>query len=91
MVKAHGDTKATMWAGIWSNVVNLVLNTPLAATKSPGAVVTNFYRLRLPQTNSAILFEILNPVGDVDLVMRRDALPSAGDRAPGPNARCRHR
>jgi putative MATE family efflux protein len=27
IVKAHGDTKATMWAGIWSNVVNVVLNT----------------------------------------------------------------
>jgi hypothetical protein len=59
-----------------TNVVNLVLNTPFAATKSPGAVVTNFYRLRLPDTNSAILFEVLNPTGDVDLIMRRDALPS---------------
>lgn len=27
IVKAHGDTKATMWAGIGSNVVNVVLNT----------------------------------------------------------------
>lgn len=27
VVKAHGDTRSTMWAGIWSNVVNLVLNT----------------------------------------------------------------
>lgn len=27
IVKAHGDTKATMWAGIWSNVVNVLLNT----------------------------------------------------------------
>lgn len=27
LVKAHHDTKATMIAGIWSNVVNLVLNT----------------------------------------------------------------
>jgi Na+-driven multidrug efflux pump len=27
IVKAHGDTKATMWAGIWSNVINVVLNT----------------------------------------------------------------
>jgi putative MATE family efflux protein len=27
IVKAHGDTKATMWAGILSNVVNVVLNT----------------------------------------------------------------
>jgi putative MATE family efflux protein len=27
VVKAHGDTKATMWAGIWSNVINVVLNT----------------------------------------------------------------
>jgi Na+-driven multidrug efflux pump len=27
MVKAHQDTKATMWAGIWSNVINLILNT----------------------------------------------------------------
>ncbi len=27
IVKAHGDTRATMWAGIWSNVVNVVLNT----------------------------------------------------------------
>lgn len=27
VVKAHGDTRATMWAGIWSNVINVVLNT----------------------------------------------------------------
>jgi Na+-driven multidrug efflux pump len=27
IVKAHGDTKATMWAGIWSNVINVVFNT----------------------------------------------------------------
>ena len=27
MVKAHQDTKATMWAGICSNIINLVLNT----------------------------------------------------------------
>jgi putative MATE family efflux protein len=27
IVKAHGDTKATMWAGIWSNIINVVLNT----------------------------------------------------------------
>ena len=27
IVKAYGDTRATMWAGIWSNVINVVLNT----------------------------------------------------------------
>ena len=27
LVKAHHDTRATMWAGIWSNVLNLGLNT----------------------------------------------------------------
>lgn len=27
IVKAHGDTRATMWAGIWSNLLNLALNT----------------------------------------------------------------
>ena len=27
VVKAHGDTRATMWAGIWSNVLNVVFNT----------------------------------------------------------------
>jgi MATE family, multidrug efflux pump len=27
IVKAHGDTRATMWAGIWSNVINVILNT----------------------------------------------------------------
>ena len=27
VVKAHQDTHSTMWAGIWSNVANLVLNT----------------------------------------------------------------
>ena len=27
VVKAHGDTRATMWAGIWSNVINVGLNT----------------------------------------------------------------
>ena len=27
IVKAHGDTRSTMWAGIWSNVINVVLNT----------------------------------------------------------------
>ncbi len=27
IVKAHHDTRSTMWAGIWSNVINLVLNT----------------------------------------------------------------
>ncbi|MEE9292681.1 MAG: MATE family efflux transporter [Acidobacteriota bacterium] len=27
IIKAHHDTRSTMWAGIWSNVINLVLNT----------------------------------------------------------------
>jgi Na+-driven multidrug efflux pump len=27
LVKAHQDTRTTMWAGIWSNVINLTLNT----------------------------------------------------------------
>jgi Na+-driven multidrug efflux pump len=27
VVKAHQDTRSTMWAGIWSNVINVVLNT----------------------------------------------------------------
>lgn len=27
IVKAHGDTRTTMWAGIWSNLINVVLNT----------------------------------------------------------------
>ena len=27
LVKAHHDTRSTMWAGIWSNVINVALNT----------------------------------------------------------------
>jgi Na+-driven multidrug efflux pump len=27
LVKAHHDTRATMWAGIWSNLINVGLNT----------------------------------------------------------------
>ena len=27
LVKAHQDTRTTMWAGIWSNVINVTLNT----------------------------------------------------------------
>jgi Na+-driven multidrug efflux pump len=27
IVKAHHDTRSTMWAGIWSNAINVVLNT----------------------------------------------------------------
>lgn len=27
IVKAHQDTRSTMWAGIWSNVINVTLNT----------------------------------------------------------------
>lgn len=27
IIKAHHDTRSTMWAGIWSNVINIVLNT----------------------------------------------------------------
>ncbi len=27
VVKAHHDTRSTMWAGIWSNMINVVLNT----------------------------------------------------------------
>src|SRR5262245_62153665 len=27
IVKAHHDTRATMWAGIWSNMINVILNT----------------------------------------------------------------
>ena len=59
-----------------TNVVDLVLDTPQPAVATPGAAVTNFYRLRLTNAVSAILFEINNPSGNVDLVMRRDALPS---------------
>ncbi|MCZ6777731.1 MAG: MATE family efflux transporter [Acidobacteria bacterium] len=27
IVKAHQDTRSTMWAGIWSNLINVILNT----------------------------------------------------------------
>ena len=27
IVKAHNDTRSTMWAGIWSNLINVALNT----------------------------------------------------------------
>ncbi len=27
VVKAHHDTRSTMWAGIWSNLINVILNT----------------------------------------------------------------
>ncbi|NIL99693.1 MAG: hypothetical protein GTN89_01755, partial [Acidobacteria bacterium] len=27
LVKAHQDTRSTMWAGIWTNVINVGLNT----------------------------------------------------------------
>ena len=27
IVKAHHDTRSTMWAGIWSNMINVILNT----------------------------------------------------------------
>src|SRR5207245_2795872 len=27
IVKAHHDTRSTMWAGIWSNMINVGLNT----------------------------------------------------------------
>jgi Na+-driven multidrug efflux pump len=27
IIKAHQDTRATMWAGIWSNLINVTLNT----------------------------------------------------------------
>ena len=27
LVKAHQDTRTTMWAGIWSNIINVALNT----------------------------------------------------------------
>jgi Na+-driven multidrug efflux pump len=27
LVKAHHDTRSTMWAGIWSNLINVALNT----------------------------------------------------------------
>jgi len=27
LVKAHQDTRSTMWAGIWTNLINLALNT----------------------------------------------------------------
>jgi Na+-driven multidrug efflux pump len=27
LVKAHQDTRSTMWAGIWTNIINLCLNT----------------------------------------------------------------
>ena len=27
VVKAHHDTRSTMWAGIWSNMINVILNT----------------------------------------------------------------
>jgi Na+-driven multidrug efflux pump len=27
LIKAHQDTRSTMWAGIWSNLINLALNT----------------------------------------------------------------
>jgi hypothetical protein len=57
-------------------VTDIVPDQPLAISVTPGAVVTNFYRLRVTEAYVAALWETINQTGDADLLIGRGYPPS---------------
>ena len=63
----------------WNTLTNVVTVTPTNAVPfrlEPGKALNYFYRYQSDVTNAALLFELLSINGDVDLLVRRDDLPS---------------
>ena len=62
-----------------TNALDLIPGTSTNATVKGGADITNFFRLTVTDTNTSdLLFSLYNLSGDVDLVVRKDALPTVG-------------
>jgi subtilisin-like proprotein convertase family protein len=58
------------------NIYTLTPNVPVQTMTPPTVELTNFYRLVITQANPSALFELYNLSGNVDLLVRRGALPS---------------
>jgi subtilisin-like proprotein convertase family protein len=57
-------------------VTEIFADTPVNLVVTPGAVVTNFYRLHIAAGGGAALWELYNLAGDADLLLARDYPPS---------------
>jgi hypothetical protein len=59
-------------------ITDLLRNVATNAVAGPGAALTNFFRFTVTPTDGAALFEVYNVSGNVDLLLRRGAVPSVG-------------
>ena len=77
LVKAHQDTRSTMWAGIWSNIVNVALNTlflfvfhwgifGIALSTVLGRIAGLLYALRKASEHEARRKQTAGPDGPLD-------------------------
>lgn len=57
-------------------ITNLVSTEGLPSSQPAGVSLTNFFRFTIDGDEDAVLFEVYGLADDVDLVVRRDALPS---------------
>lgn len=73
IVKAHQDTRSTMWAGIWSNIINVILNTVFTFVFHWGV-------------GGIALSTILGRFGGLIYAMRRASSHEAARRARGEDA-----
>ncbi len=59
-----------------TNIITLVSGVPQNGVTRAGALLTNFYKLTINQSNPSVLFELVNLTGNVDMLIRRGNLPS---------------
>ncbi len=57
-------------------IIPLANGVAYGGTQPAGVSLTNFYRFTISETNRAALFEIYGADQDIDLLVRRDLLPS---------------
>ena len=56
-------------------IIVLSNGIPVNFQSGPGVALTNFFEYTVDQTNAAVLFELYNLNGNVDLLVQRDNLP----------------
>ena len=75
VTEIYGYDPATVNPAVVS-IIPLANGVAYAGSQQAGVSLTNFYLYSITQTNRAVLFEIYGADQDVDLLVRRDLLPS---------------
>ncbi len=75
VTEIYGYDPATVDPAVVS-IIPLTDGVAYGGTQQAGVSLTNFYVYPITQTNRAVLFEIYGADQDVDLLVRRDLLPS---------------